>query len=38
MSKESLALFMNEAAVSEELQAKIGEEVDDESLFELLTM
>ena len=38
MSKERLEQFMNQVAESEELQVKIGEEIDDESLFELLTM
>jgi predicted ribosomally synthesized peptide with nif11-like leader len=35
MSKENLEQFMNQIAESEELQAKIGEEIDAESLIAL---
>ena len=35
MSKENLAQFMNQVADSEELQAKIGEEIDAEDLIAL---
>ncbi len=35
MSKENLEQFMNQIAGSEELQAKIGEEIDTESLIAL---
>ena len=35
MSKENLEQFMNQVAESEELQAKIGEEIDAESLMVL---
>jgi len=38
MSQQSLEQFLEKVAESEELQVKIGEEIDDESLFELLTM
>ena len=35
MSKENLEQFMNQVAGSEELQAKIGQEIDSESLVAL---
>ena len=35
MSKENLEQFMNQIAESEELQAKIGEEIDAEALIAL---
>ncbi len=35
MSKESLEQFMNQVAESEELQAKIGEEIDVDALIAL---
>ena len=35
MSKESLDQFMNQVADSEELQARIGEEIDAETLISL---
>ena len=35
MSKENLEQFMNKVADSEELQAKIGEEIDAEALIAL---
>ena len=35
MSKESLDQFMNQVADSEELQARIGEEIDAEILISL---
>ena len=35
MSRENLEQFMNQIAGSEELQAKIGEEIDTESLIAL---
>ena len=35
MSKESLEQFLNQVAESKELQAKIGEEIDTESLITL---
>ena len=35
MSKENLEQFMNQIAESEELQAKIGEEIDAEALITL---
>ena len=35
MSKESLEQFMNQVAESEELQAKIGEEIDSDALIAL---
>ena len=35
MSKENLEQFMNQVAESKELQAKIGEEIDTESLITL---
>ena len=37
MSKESLEQFMNQVAESEELQAKIGEEIDGDALIALGT-
>jgi len=36
MSKENLEQFMNQIAESEELQAKIGEEIDAEALTKIL--
>ena len=35
MSKENLEQFMNQVAESEELRAKVGEEIDAESLIAL---
>ena len=35
MSKENLEQFMNQVADSEELQARIGDEIDAESLISL---
>ena len=35
MSKENLERFMNQVAESEELQARIGEEIDTEAMMAL---